>query len=185
MKIGQIKIMGSRESWYRLVNGDDLEQGDILLNIPIVELPVDFPWPQREDTERQQTSLVHSIDGIVISQSCDLQQPGKLEFVAFCPIWLLDEIPEFAGKGKRESLRQGRMVAYHLLDMSSVKGLEHGFVVVEFKRIFSLPIQLTKRLAKEQGDRLRLVSPYKEHLSQSFARFFMRVGLPSDIPKFE
>jgi len=29
-----------------------------------------------------------------------------------------------------------------------------------------------------------LNSPYLEHLSQNFARYFMRVGLPSDLPDF-
>jgi hypothetical protein len=29
-----------------------------------------------------------------------------------------------------------------------------------------------------------LLPPYREHLSQAFARFFMRVGLPVDIPPF-
>jgi hypothetical protein len=33
------------------------------------------------------------------------------------------------------------------------------------------------------GNRLRLCPPYREHLAQAFARFFMRVGLPSDIPE--
>ena len=32
---------------------------------------------------------------------------------------------------------------------------------------------------------LRLLPPYGEHLSQAFARFFMRVGLPVDIPPFK
>jgi hypothetical protein len=27
-------------------------------------------------------------------------------------------------------------------------------------------------------------SPYREHLAQSFARYFMRVGLPVNIPPF-
>jgi hypothetical protein len=31
---------------------------------------------------------------------------------------------------------------------------------------------------------LRLLPPYRKHLSQSFARFIMRVGLPIDIPSF-
>jgi hypothetical protein len=31
----------------------------------------------------------------------------------------------------------------------------------------------------------RLLPPYREHLSQSFARYFMRVGLPVDIPREE
>jgi len=38
--------------------------------------------------------------------------------------------------------------------------------------------------AKQKDQRLRLLPPYREHLSQAFARFFMRVGLPSDIPPF-
>jgi maleate cis-trans isomerase len=33
-------------------------------------------------------------------------------------------------------------------------------------------------LAALFGERVRLLSPYKEHLSQAFARYFMRVGLP-------
>ncbi len=30
-----------------------------------------------------------------------------------------------------------------------------------------------------------LCPPYREHLSQSFAKFFMRVGLPTDVPHFK
>lgn len=176
--------MDRKASWYEIATGEDLEQGDILFNLPVVELPVDFPWPQEEDTEIEQQFDIHAIDGAIMSQTCDLQQPGKLEFVVFCPVYLLDETPEFSGKDKREILRQGRQLAYHLLDECRIEGHERGFMVVEFRRIFSLPLELTKRLTKEQGDRLRLKSPYKEHLSQAFARFFMRVGLPSDIPPF-
>ena len=32
-----------------------------------------------------------------------------------------------------------------------------------------------------KSDRIRVLPPYREHLSQAFARFFMRVGLPQDI----
>ena len=39
-------------------------------------------------------------------------------------------------------------------------------------------------IAQENDSHLTLLSPYKEHLAQAFARFFMRVGLPADIPKF-
>ena len=34
------------------------------------------------------------------------------------------------------------------------------------------------------GPRGRLQSPFLEHLSQAFARFFMRIGLPSTVPEF-
>lgn len=37
-------------------------------------------------------------------------------------------------------------------------------------------------LASEKIDGIvTLNSPYKEHLSQAYARFFMRVGLPTNI----
>lgn len=45
----------------------------------------------------------------------------------------------------------------------------------------TIPMQLAKEIAKQNSPRLRLCPPYREHLSQSFARFFMRVGLPINI----
>jgi hypothetical protein len=36
-------------------------------------------------------------------------------------------------------------------------------------------------LRERQRPRLRLRSPYREHLSQASARFFMRVGLPRPV----
>ena len=56
--------------------------------------------------------------------------------------------------------------------------------VVNFREIFSLPIGYLQTHATSLGMRWRLSSPYLEHFSQAFARFFMRVGLPSDIPPF-
>ena len=55
---------------------------------------------------------------------------------------------------------------------------------MSFRHIYSVPFKMLTNLVKERGeDRLRLMPPYREHLSQSFGRFFMRVGLPEDIPK--
>ena len=54
--------------------------------------------------------------------------------------------------------------------------------VVEFQDIFTVPRRYLEALYAQRGrDRVRLRSPYREHLSQSFARFFMRVGLPVPI----
>ena len=48
-----------------------------------------------------------------------------------------------------------------------------------------LPIvQPEIRSTSYMTQRLRLNPPYREHLSQAFARFCMRVGLPVDIPPF-
>jgi len=57
-------------------------------------------------------------------------------------------------------------------------------LVVNFRQIFSLPTAHLARHAASLGQRFRLESPYLEHFSQAFARFFMRVGLPASIPAY-
>jgi hypothetical protein len=49
--------------------------------------------------------------------------------------------------------------------------------------VYAAPTNLVKQFASKCGPRLRLCPPYKEHLAQALARFFMRVGLPVGIPK--
>jgi hypothetical protein len=56
--------------------------------------------------------------------------------------------------------------------------------MVDFREIYSLPFDYLVSRAAQLGPRWRLRSPYLEHFSQAFARFFMRVGLPSTIPPF-
>lgn len=51
--------------------------------------------------------------------------------------------------------------------------------------IVSLPHAYLSRHAAGLGRRWRLQPPFLEHYSQAFARFFMRVGLPSAIPKYD
>jgi hypothetical protein len=58
-------------------------------------------------------------------------------------------------------------------------------LVVDFGQIFSLPPSYLQHRAQQLGNRWRLSSPFLEHFSQAFARYFMRVGLPSSIPPFK
>ena len=51
-------------------------------------------------------------------------------------------------------------------------------------RFHSLPVAYLVERTRQPGPRWRLRSPYLEHCSQAFARFFMRVGLPGTIPPF-
>jgi len=57
--------------------------------------------------------------------------------------------------------------------------------VVDFRGVYSVTFDFLVELAQKRDKRLRLLPPYREHLSQAFARFFMRVGLPVDIPPFK
>jgi hypothetical protein len=73
---------------------------------------------------------------------------------------------------------------YHLLNKCDMLNESNDYLVVDFRSVFSVPYSFLKEFSKKQTTRIRLMSPYREHLSQAFARFFMRVGLPTDIPQF-
>jgi hypothetical protein len=48
----------------------------------------------------------------------------------------------------------------------------------------SVPRSFNESLLTQRGhSRFRLLPPYREHLSQAFARFFMRVGLTIPVEK--
>ena len=126
-------------------------------------------------------------DVVVMSQSCDLEQ-DKLDLVLVCPHWSLDELGQaneyFKSSKGKEELRRGNVPGYHLLAACDLQGYERDIRVVDFRTMHSLPHEFLKHLASSRGKRLRLLPPYREHLAQAFARFFMRIGLPVDIPPF-
>ena len=172
--------------WYCLVNGDELEQGDILENCPVFSPPSNLTLNSLEDAEAEFTW--EERDVIIMSQSCDLVKGRKKKIteVLVCAVWNLSEITEghlSTDKGKEEA-RRGQLPAHHLLNECDLPDAEREFRVVDFHRIYALPLDFTREFATKNQNRIRLLPPYREHLSQAFARFFMRVGLPSDIPPF-
>ena len=90
----------------------------------------------------------------------------------------------FSNNKGLEQARRGHFPGLHMLGPCELAGLETDVRLADFRRLFSLPVPFVKQFAAQTGDRSRLLPPYREHLSQAFARFFMRVGLPVDIPKF-
>jgi len=163
--------------WYEIVEGDSLEQGDILRACPIVVPTPAFPIVNNVTVD------VQTFDVIIMTQSCDLEN-DKVRDIIVCPHWDLAQAgkmdPSLANKGAWKAVIKGHQFRYAML--SAWEGeISIGIRIVDFGRIFSLPRDFVQKIASSQGKRLRLCPPYREHLSQSFARFFMRVGLPQDI----
>lgn len=168
--------------WYEIVDGDEpLLQGDFIKSCPVVIPPLQI-------TSGKVDVDVIEYDVVVMSQSCDLIQ-RKLDLVLVCPVWPLSEFEErsdfFKSKKGKEALRRGNIPGYHLLNKCEIDGFETDYLVVDFRSVYSVPFDFLMELVEKRGKRLRLLPPYREHLSQAFARFFMRVGLPVDIPPFE
>ena len=123
---------------------------------------------------------------VVLTQSCDLGN-RKAPMVACCPAHTLDEFENanefFKRKGKWEEVRRGKHTSLHLLPGGDPEQ-NRECLVVDFRVVHSLPIDYVIEFIQEKSRHFRLRTPYVEHMSQAFARVFMRVGLPTNIPKF-
>ncbi len=180
--------------WFNTVNDDTLEQGDILPDCPVFLVPGDL--------DADSLPVDDSIDGmsgarfryqvfkvVVMSQTCDLVKGReKLQDVLLCPLYARSDFEE--GKALSylsgwENARKGKFPAYHVINACEIPGHESQALIVDFRQVFSLPLTFLRNFARSRGERVRLLPPYREHLSQAFARFFMRVGLPVDIPAFK
>ena len=169
--------------WYAVAEGPALFQGDCFDRCPVLVPSVEIP----EISEREEHTLdgyILEYDVIVMSQSCDLEQE-KLDLVLVCFHWSLEEFAQqndyFKSRKGKEDLRRGNVPGYHVLQGCDLDGWQRSVRVVDFRNVYSLPYPFLKKLAAKRGGRLRLLPPYREHLSQAFARFFMRVGLPVPI----
>ena len=168
--------------WWKAIEGSELAQGDILPGCLVPMIPDDFdPDGQPFDLRTKPGRFV------VMSQTCDLLNM-KTGAVALCPIWTVAEFeagnPIFAKKGIWEEVRKGRREGLYMLASPTQPTVSRETLLVNFREIHSLPIGYLQRHAAAVGSRWRLNSPYLEHFSQAFARFFMRVGLPSTLPPF-
>ncbi|MCA9441610.1 MAG: hypothetical protein KC964_12445 [Candidatus Omnitrophica bacterium] len=134
-------------------------------------------------------------DVVVLSQACDLEH-GKITNVILCPHQSIEDfkndawIPWMREKGQNPSEKAWRKYCADIADgfiwnLAILNRIdESGFEckshrVVNFHDVYSLPREFVETLlSEERVTRVRLLAPYREHLSQAFARFFMRVGLP-------
>jgi hypothetical protein len=174
--------------WYKVVEGDEIQQGDILENCPVFVLPPDVELDSPTISDKLYEMPFQASDVIVMSQTCDMVKGRqRISEVLLCSIWSKSDFNKgdmMSGNKDWENARKGRFPGFHVLNKCDLEGFKRDYKVVDFRRVYSLPIDLTRRIAVNLGQRICLLPPYREHLSQAFARFFMRVGLPVDIPPF-
>ena len=163
--------------WYAVVSGIELQQGDILEGCPTFA-PID-----RQGADNELDFIRTRRDVIVITHSCDLRN-SKPPAVLLCDVIQRSAIPPTHKLSKRDNLelaRKGQVPPFHVLAECDIQGHERELSIIDFRHVYSLPFDFVKREA-ERRLHLRLLPPYREHMSQAFAKFFMRIGLPADIP---
>lgn len=162
--------------WYKLISeGDELDQGDILFDCPIVQIHESSGWPLPPD---EVPIAVLTADVIVMTATCDFAN-DKAKNVIVCRHESLQRLEW--GKGRQKEVVKGARPREVMLECSPFEEIVMDRRVIDLGEIYSLPISVLRLVATNQSPRLRLLPPYREHISQAFARFFMRVGLPQDI----
>jgi hypothetical protein len=172
--------------WYKEIKKGSVElnQGDLIPNCPIFIPPPNLSLDIEANVEYKE------IDAVVLSQSCDLSH-DKIEIVLVCPHYPLSKflanLPPDQTTSKKakdkiiDNLRKGYLPSYHLLNKDSRFDPLKDYQVVDFKNVYGIHFESLNNIVSNLNSRIRLLPPYREHLSQSFARYFMRVGLPQDI----
>jgi hypothetical protein len=194
-------MMMTNEPWYEVVNANaQLAQGDIILDCPVLG------WGSgllEYETESEPEALeylseAYMVDAIVMTQGCDLEN-RKVDNVIICSHLSINQYresweqimktttqtPTPKAWGKHcENIKNGYVWNLTMLNSSIVGQLKLDHRIVDFHDVYTLPLTFLETLLQNRGQpRLRLCPPYREHLSQAFARFFMRVGLPTGITK--
>jgi len=170
------------EKFWVEVNESSLRQGDWIANCTV-------PVFRREIATSNQPQDFRALeyDVVITTQSCDLEQK-RARLVACVPIFAVAAFevknPAFAKKGRWNEVPKGRVEGLHLLASPTSPEDNRQAMVIDFREIYSLPFEYLVSRAVEIGPRWRMRSPFLEHFSQAFARFFMRVGLPSTIPEY-
>jgi len=176
--------------WYSVVKAEEkITQGDVIFGVAALQ-PI---WPGKKDGIKSDETLGADaviIDSVVLSQACDIEH-GKIDNVILCPVVTKSDFEASRiknGASKKairkelEDIERGYRPSWHLLNRPQVKHaatIPDDYLLVNFNDIYSVPLgYLEDSIA---SDRLRILPPYREHLSQAFARFFMRVGLPVNI----
>jgi hypothetical protein len=166
--------------WYKIIEGDSLYQGDFLCDFEIL-------IPEVSTQSEQVPAQYKKLDVVIMTQTCDIIQ-SKVESLLLCPCWDFWEFVAAAkekgfnwGKDQREALRRGNIPGYYLSNEADQGELKMRLTIVDFHEVYTAPTNVVREFALRTGKRLRLLPPYREHLAQAFARFFMRVGLPVDI----
>lgn len=149
-----------------------IDQGDLVdeCPLPVVEdvVPGVAEPPVRVGFQRV----------VVLTQTCDLAN-GKTSTATVAEVI---DAQQFVDRGHlkpadiKGPLRSGRIWGLYFLPAQSELGL--GEMIVDFRRLHTVRLDLLTTLCRGGGRRARVPPLYREHLAKHFADTFSRIGLP-------
>lgn len=163
------------DNWY--TKSPIVQQGSIAFKFPVIQ------------TKKGESAKVlrRKIDAVVLTQSCDIGKSSQ-ESLLVAEIQDYMELYNAGGSylketGYRKALARGTSISDFLLPPDPWSLL--NWSIVNFRNLYVVD---SEEFSAHHGSlvlKVGLASPYVEHLSQAYARFMMRVGLPIGLQAFE
>ena len=170
--------MADLASWYTSSSTPDREQGDIFTNATIPNISaVDLSNTQEIPT--RQGSFV------ILTQSCDVPKAESLllaEVFLYGTLVLGPQAHLFRSTKTKEQLIRNRIEHYFLIPPFGDD--PKSWALVSFRHLHVVSRSILDSLAQNEAP-VKMQSPYKEYLGESFARFMMRVALPEPLDEFK
>lgn len=162
------------DGWY--AESPDVQQGTLAFEVDVF-IHAD---------ENPENADYRKVSAIVLTQSCDI---GKRSQTSLLIAEVHDFMQFFNGGASflkkteyRNSLARGTSISDFLLPPHP--GGLLNWSIVNFRSLYVVDASRFAAHQRTADSTICLASPYTEHLSQSFARFMMRVGLPSGLQDF-
>jgi len=152
-------------------SGDLLTQGDILAACPINE------WDLSDDISNRSWSISQAYHRVlVLTQACDLMN-SKAQRVQIAVVHDVEKMVELGVLSRatiRDHVRLHRVFGMYFLPQWEGHLPES---IVDLRDLHTVPLRMLQELA-DKVDRVRVMTPYREHLAQHFAVTYSRIALP-------
>ncbi|KLO31263.1 hypothetical protein [Mycobacterium haemophilum] len=160
--------------WYQRT--ESLSQGTVVRDIRVFEEAAEY-------TESEPRMASRRIDAIVLTQTCDIQKPAQNRLLIAEVRTYRDFATQRGGHYRSTQYRKESVAGLTLSEflLPPAQLALDDWSIVNFRELYTID---RDRLKSDNGF-ITLDSPYIEHLGQAFARFIMRVGLPTGLDEFE
>lgn len=154
-------------------HSERIDQGDLIDNVPLVEI-----HEYRADDSAKSAIACRPCLVLVLTQTCDLAQ-GKASRIVVARVFdaeALIQSGHVRAADVKGPIRSTRVWGWYFLPVYPDVGL--GEMIVDLRQIHSVPAEIVEAVCRDGHRKARLLTPYREHLSQHFAHTYSRIGLP-------
>jgi hypothetical protein len=183
------------DTLYYRHNGDRVYQGDILRDVPLVEMR--FTDETGSDYEVVEKELPYIV---VLAQDCDLEQDFKnrneiaekhdkyMESILVCPAYQAESFRtgthlekftltmEYWDSKRYAIIKDQQNDRFHFLNR--YQSFQVPDLVIDFKHYYTIPRDVAYTLMKNNHYLASLRQLFREDLSHRFSFFLSRIGLP-------